>query len=134
MKVLFVCVGNSGRSQMAEAIFNYVAPKNMTATSAGTRPATRVSRKAVEVMREIGLDMRGAKPKKLTPEMVEEADRIITMGCINESSCPTFLVKDKSKLNDWNIEDPKDLPEDKVREIREQITSRVMDLITELLR
>ncbi len=134
MKVLFVCVGNSGRSQMAEAIFNHVAPKNMQAMSAGTRPAARVSRKTVEVMREIGLDISTAKPKKLTPEMVEEADKIITMGCLNESSCPAFLLKDKTKLDDWKIEDPKDLSLEKVREIREQIADKVMDLISELMR
>ena len=134
MKVLFVCVGNSGRSQMAEAIFNYVAPKNMRAMSAGTRPAARVSRKTVEVMREIGLDISTAKPKKLTLEMVEEADKIITMGCLNESSCPAFLLKDKTKLDDWRIEDPKDLSLEKVREIREQIADKVMDLISELMR
>lgn len=134
MKVLFVCVGNSGRSQMAEAIFNYVAPKNMRAVSAGTEPAARVSRKAVEVMGEIGLDITGARPKKLSPEMVEEADRIITMGCLNSATCPAFLIKDKSKLDDWNLEDPKDLPVEKVREIRDQITDRVMDLVSEMLR
>lgn len=129
-----MCVGNSGRSQMAEAIFNYVAPRNMRAMSAGTKPATRVSRKTIEVMREIGLDIGGARPKGLTPEMVDEADRIITMGCLDESACPALLLQDRSKLEDWDIEDPKNLPVEEVREIRERIADKVMDLITDMLR
>jgi arsenate reductase len=132
MKVLFVCVGNSARSQMAEAIFNSAAPKGISAMSAGTEPARRVSRKAVRVMREIGLDISAAKPKLLTPGMVDGADKIITMGCLEESSCPVFLLRDKSKLEDWGITDPKDLPIDEVREIREGIADRVMGLLKEL--
>ncbi len=132
MRVLFVCVGNSGRSQMAEALFNSVAPKNIVAVSAGTKPARRVSRKAARVMREIGLDISAAKPKLLTPEMADGAEKIITMGCIEESACPVFLLKDKSKIEDWGIMDPKDLPIDKVREIRGEIAERVMELLMEL--
>ncbi len=119
MRVLFVCVGNAARSQIAEALFNQRAPANFTAMSAGTQPAESVSSKAIEAMKEIGIDISKAKPKLLTQEMVEKADRIITMGCINQSSCPAFLIKDKSKLEDWVIEDPRGKPLQKVRKVRD---------------
>jgi arsenate reductase len=134
MRVLFVCVGNSARSQMAEAIFNFVAPKGVSAMSAGTRPASRVNRKAVRVMQEIGLDITSAKPKLLTPKMVKKADKIITMGCLGESSCPAFLINGKSKLEDWGIMDPKDLSIQEVRAVRERIADMVMELLKELQR
>lgn len=132
MMVLFGCVGNSGRSQMAEAIFNSLAPGDNRAMSAGTMPARRVSRRAVEVMGEIGLNITRAKPKLLTQTMVEEADRIVTMGCLEERSCPAFLIKGKSKLEDWDIEDPRTLPLEQVRRIREQIKDKVRGLIEEI--
>lgn len=132
MKVLFVCVGNSARSQMAEALFNKIAGKK-EAQSAGTEPAEKVSSKAVEAMREIGIDISMQKPKLLTKEMVEKAEKIITMGCLESASCPLFLLEDKSKLEDWNIEDPRGKPVEKVREIRDEIRRRVEMLAGEIL-
>ena len=132
MMVLFVCVGNSMRSQMAEVLFNQLAPRNYYAKSAGTQPADRVSSKAIEVMKEIGIDISNAKPKLITPEMVKEAYKIITMGCINESSCPAFLIKDKSKLKDWDIEDPRGKTIEEVRKARDEIKRRVEQLIEKL--
>ncbi|MBI5252871.1 MAG: arsenate reductase ArsC [Euryarchaeota archaeon] len=130
MKVLFVCVGNSARSQMAEAIFNKIAGKK-EAQSAGTQPADKVSSKAIAVMREIGIDISMRKPKLLTREMVEKTEKIITMGCLDSASCPLFLLEDKSKLEDWKIEDPRDKPIEKVREIRDEIKRRVEGLAGE---
>jgi len=130
MKVLFVCVGNSARSQIAEALFNKIAGKK-EAQSAGTQPAEKVSPKAVEAMREIGTDISMQTPKLLTQEMVEKAEKIITMGCLNSASCPLFLLEDKSKIEDWKIEDPRGKPIEKVRKIRDEIKRMVEKLVGE---
>lgn len=130
-QVIFVCVHNSGRSQMAEAYFNHMAPQGMTALSAGTQPGGGLNPAAVEVMREDGLDMvaLGHRPKVMTPEMVESSVRIITMGCdVDASACPAnYYVTE-----DWGLEDPKDKPVERVRQIRDQIKARVTNLIEEL--
>lgn len=127
MKVLFVCVGNSGRSQMAEAFFNRLANGKARASSAGTQPAESVNPVVVEAMREIGIDIGDRKPKALTLEMVEQADRVVTMGCGEQGICPATFVE----TTEWNLEDPKGKPLDKVREIRDETRSRVIDLLTE---
>lgn len=132
MRVLFVCVGNSARSQMAEALFNKIAGKK-EAQSAGTEPAEKVSPKAIAAMREIGININMQKPKLLTREMVEKAEKIITMGCLDSASCPLFLLEDKSKIEDWNLEDPRGKPIEKVREIRDEIKRRVEKLAGEIL-
>ncbi len=124
-RVLFVCVHNSGRSQMAEAFFNQIARGKAQALSAGTEPAATINPVVVEVMREIGIDIRQQKPKPLTPEMVEQADKVITMGCGVEAVCPATFVK----TEDWNIDDPKGQPLDKVREIRDEIRERVVKML-----
>jgi arsenate reductase len=126
MNVLFVCVGNACRSQIAKAWFNALA-KNARAESAGTKPAERVSSKAVEVMREVGIDISKEKPKKLTEEMVRQADLIVTMGC--EVECP-FLPKEKTIT--WNVEDPLGKGIEKYREVRDRIRELVEKLIAEL--
>lgn len=127
-----MCVGNAARSQMAEALFNKIAGKK-EARSAGTQPAEKVSSKAIAVMREIGIDMSMQRPKMLTREMVEKAEKIITMGCLDSASCPLFLLEDKSKIEDWKIEDPRGKPIEKVREIRDEIRRRVEELAGEIL-
>lgn len=130
-QVIFVCVHNSGRSQMAEAYFNQMAPQGMSALSAGTQPGGGLNPAAVEVMREEGLDMvaLGQHPKVMTPEMVESSVRIITMGCdVDASACPAnYYVTE-----DWGLEDPKGKPAERVRQIRDQIKARVANLIEEL--
>lgn len=128
-RVLFVCVGNSARSQMAEGFFNQLAKGKAIATSAGTNPSSEVNPLAIQVMREAGIDISWHQPKKLTPEMMENADRVITMGCGVEESCPATLVP----TEDWALEDPKGKSIDKVREIRDQIRVRVGKLLKEIL-
>ncbi|MEM3421453.1 MAG: arsenate reductase ArsC [Candidatus Hadarchaeum sp.] len=128
-KVLFVCVENSARSQMAEAFFNKMA-KSARAESAGTKPAAAVNPMAVEVMREVGIDISAAKPKMITREMLEAADRVITMGCISGELCPATLVP----TEDWGIEDPAGKSIEKFREIRELIRIRVEKLVEEMER
>ena len=123
--VLFVCVGNSGRSQMAEAFFNHMAGGKARAISAGTKPASAVDPQTVEVMREVGIDIGAAKPKALTMEMVEQADRVVTMGCGAEGVCPTSFVE----TEDWQLEDPKGKSLEEVRQIRDEIRTRVMMLL-----
>lgn len=125
IKVLFVCVHNSGRSQMAEAFFNQGAGGKARAYSAGTRPASHTDRTVVEAMREVGIDVRSQHPKLLTREMLENAHRIISMGCGTQDICPVGLVPSE----DWQLEDPEGQPIEEVRRIRDGIQARVRELI-----
>ncbi len=128
--VLFVCVHNSGRSQMAEAFFNKLAGGKAQAYSAGTQPADKVNPIVVEAMKEVGIDISGNKPKLLSMDMVEKAERMITMGCGAEAEavCPASFIK----TEDWALEDPKGKPLDQVRKIRDEIKKRVIRLLNEL--
>jgi protein-tyrosine-phosphatase len=128
MKVLFVCVENAGRSQMAEAFAKTYGKGKVEATSAGTVPAREVNPVGVQVMREKGIDLSGNKPKLVTNQMVQEADMIIVMGCSAQGFCPAPLL---NKVVDWGIEDPKGKPLEKVREIRDEIERKVKKLIEE---
>jgi arsenate reductase len=127
-QVLFVCVGNSGRSQMAEAFFNHFSAGRLVAMSAGTRPATSVSRTAIACMAELGIDISAQQLKPLTQRMIQQADRIIAMGCDVVENCPT----DFHPSEDWGLEDTRGQPLEKVRLIRDQIRERVLTLLTEL--
>ena len=129
-KVVFVCVHNSGRSQMAEAFFNRLAEGKATAISAGTRPGERVNPVVAQVMKEVGIDISGNRPKMLTFEMVDGADRMITMGCGADAAalCPASFIQ----TEDWALEDPEGKPIEKVREIRDEIKARVAKLVDEL--
>ena len=128
-RILFVCVHNSGRSQMAEAFFNHLAGKKASASSAGTKPSTQINPTVVQVMREAGIDIRShQKPKMLTLEMMESANRVITMGCGVEETCPAGIVP----MEDWGIDDPEGKPVEKVRQIRDDIRNKVAALIKEL--
>jgi arsenate reductase len=128
-RVLFVCVENAGRSQMAEAFTRKYSDGKVKALSAGTMPAEEVNPVVIQVMQEKGIDLAVKKPKAITRQMVEEADMIIVMGCSAEGFCPAPLL---NKVIDWQIEDPKDKPTEKVREIRDEIESRVRKLISEI--
>ena len=124
-KVLFVCVHNSGRSQMAEAFFNKMVKGKAAAISAGTQPASQVNHTVTAAMREVNIDISNQKPKSLTLEIMESADRVITMGCSLEEACPASFVT----TEDWKLEDPEGKTIEKVREIRDEIKARVEVLI-----
>ena len=113
---------------MAEVFFNHLAKGEAIAISADTRPAEKISATAVAAMKEIGIDMRHQKPKLLTLEMVESADRVITMGCGVEETCPASFVP----TEDWQLADPRDKPLEEVRKIRDEIRARVKKLVKEL--
>ena len=126
-RVLFVCVENAGRSQMAEA---FAQSKGLQAASAGTVPADSVNPTVVEAMAEKALGLATKKPKMLTTEMINQADVVVTMGCSVEEVCPRpMLAKMQKKLIEWNIEDPKGKPLPEVRRIRDEIERRVEELV-----
>jgi len=123
---LFICVHNSGRSQMAEAFFNQMAKGKAKAISAGSQPADKVNPTVVKAMREVGIDISRNKPKLLTLEMMEGISLVVTMGC--ENACPYTTAETR----DWDLEDPKDKSIERVRKIRDEIKLRVQGLLTEL--
>ena len=129
-KILFVCVENAGRSQIAEALAKTYGEGKLEATSAGTMPANEVNPVVVQVMREKGIDLSTNKPKLITREMVQDADTIIVMGCSAEGFCPAPLL---DKVVDWGIEDPKDKPTENVRAIRDEIERKVKMLLNEIV-
>ena len=123
--VIFACVHNAGRSQMAAAFFNHIAdPSRARAVSAGTRPAERVHPVVAEAMSEVGIDLSGATPRLLTSELAAGASHLITMGCGEE--CPYVPGL---KVLDWPLPDPKGQPIGKVREVREEARRRVEELV-----
>lgn len=125
--VLFVCLHNAGRSQMSQALLERAATGRHTALSAGTTPAEHVHPEVVEVMRELGIDLSDRRPQLLTRELAEQADIVVTMGC--GDACPYIPGK---RYIDWDLPDPKGLPIDEVRAIRDDIARRVQQLVTEL--
>lgn len=128
-KVLFICVGNSCRSQMAEGFARHLEGKNIEIKSVGTKPALSVSGKATQVMAEEGIDISSQYPKPLLDDDLEWADRIILMGCGVE--CPNIgSVKDK--VEDWGIDDPIGQPIEYYREIRDEIKAKVKNLLDRL--
>lgn len=128
-RILFVCVENAGRSQMAEAFFNHIGPAGMEAISAGTNPASSVNPTVVKLMREVGLDLSSKRPKLVSLEMIQKADKIVTMGCGAESFCPAKYLP---KVEDWQLSDPKGKSVEEVTEIRDEIKRRVEKLIAQL--
>ena len=125
--VIFACIHNAGRSQMAAAYFNSLAdPARARAVSAGTRPGDRVHPEVVAVMREEGIDLSGARPRTLTRELAAEAQLLITMGCGDECPYVPGLRRD-----DWPLDDPKGQPIERVRAIRDDIRARVEALIVQ---
>lgn len=134
MRVLYVCVHNAGRSQMAEALTNHLARESgvdVHAESAGTEGGKTLNPMAVEALAELGVSMEGHQPKLLTQEMVERADKIISMGCgVDAAACPAkFLLTE-----DWGLDDPAGQGLDSVRVIRDQILAHVRTLLDEVSR
>jgi protein-tyrosine-phosphatase len=124
-KIIFACVHNAGRSQMAASFFNQLAdPAKAQAISAGTEPGERVHPEVLTIMQEIGIDLSHAKPQKLTQELARDAQLLITMGCGDKCPYVPGLRRD-----DWPLRDPKGLPTEEVRAIRDDIKSRVQDLL-----
>jgi len=124
---LFVCLHNAGRSQMSAALFERTAGGRHRALSAGTTPGERVHPEVVEVMNELGIDLSDREPRKLTAELAQQADVVVTMGCGDE--CPYIAGK---RYLDWDLEDPKGRPIDEVRATRDDIARRVEQLVAEL--
>ncbi len=129
MRALFVCLHNAGRSQMSAALFERAAAGRHRALSAGSEadPNGHVHPPVVEVMRELGLDLSDRRPQRLSIELAQQADVLVTMGC--GDACPYIPGK---RYLDWDLTDPKGLPLDRVRDIRDAITRRVEDLVAEL--
>ena len=126
--VLFACVHNAGRSQMAAAWFNALAdPAKARAVSAGTEPGPRVHPEVLAAMKEVGIDLSEAQPQKLTTELAKGAELLVTMGC--GEACPAVPGL---RRDDWPLEDPKGKPIPRVREIRDDIRSRISKLTTEM--
>ena len=126
--VLFVCVENAGRSRMAEAFFNALAPAGMKAISAGTEPAASPHPEVVACMKEARVPLGEGPGRMLTQELVDSASRVIGMGCNVKEACPAIRVP----LEDWELDNPKGQPPDVVRRIRDDIRARVEHLIKEL--
>ena len=129
--ILFVCVENTGRSQIAEAFFRKYAPRGYITVSAGTRPAGEINPVVIQVMKEIGIDISKQKSKILTEDMIRSADVRVNMGCMDREACPTLFIHN---LVEWNIEDPKGKPIERVREIRDDIEQRVRQLAANLVK
>ena len=130
--ILFVCVENAARSQMAEAFFRKYSPSDSyDAESAGTKLAYEINPAAIKVMDQIDIDIRKQKPKELTEDVIKNATKIINMGCLDKNFCPTLFIP---KVVDWGIEDPKGKPIEKVAGIRDEIEQRVKELISGLNR
>jgi arsenate reductase (thioredoxin) len=125
-EILFVCVENAGRSQMAQA---FAEKYGMKSSSAGTIPSSRINPLVAELMKEKGIDLSRNKPKLLTQEMIENASLVVTMGCSVEEACPKpILAQMQKKLIDWNLPDTKGKNSEEVRKIRDEIKKRVIAL------
>jgi len=127
--ILFVCVENAGRSQMAEGFFKKYAPDGFKTLSAGTKPGYQLNPIVVEAMKEVGLDISKQKSKELTDEMIRDSDNVVNMGCMDKNFCPTIWIP---KVIEWNLEDPKGKSIEKVREIRDEIEKRVKEIVAEI--
>ena len=127
--ILFVCVENAGRSQMAEAFFKKYAKNQFHVISAGTSPSSHLNPVVVSVMNELGIDLENQKPQLLSSSMIEDSNKTVNMGCMDKESCPSLFVKD---VDDWNIEDTKGKSIEDVRKIRDQIKNNVLSLLNSI--
>lgn len=129
--VLFICVENACRSLMAEAMFNWDPPAGWRADSAGTRPSASANPRTGPMLRELGLDLPPHPPQLLTPEMMDRARVRVTMGCLDDASCPARLKT--MEMRDWSLPDPASLNDEGFRQVRDRIRERVKSLRTELI-
>jgi len=128
-KILFVCVENAGRSQMAEAFFKKYLPSGFQPISAGTKPATKVNPTVVQAMKEVGINIENNPPQNISQQMIDDAEIAVNMGCMDKESCPALFLKD---VEDWQIQDPKGRSIEEVRKIRDQIEQKVKDFIVSI--
>ena len=126
MKVLFVCVHNSGRSQMAEAFTRTLSAGRVKAISAGTVPGATLNPVVTEAMEERGITLQDQYPKVIDQHMVDDSDYAFTMGCKIDGSCPAAFIPSE----DWGLDDPADQPIEKVRRIRDEVEARVRDMLS----
>jgi protein-tyrosine-phosphatase len=124
-KILFVCVENAGRSQMAEGFFRKYAPGGFEPQSAGTIPTSSVNPVAIQAMKEVGIDISSQKPKTISDSMIKQAETVVNMGCMDKEACPALFV---NNILDWSIPDPKGKQIDEVRKIRDIIEKKVLEL------
>ena len=129
--VLFVCVENAGRSQMAEAFFRKYAHTGYSTVCVGTSPSRKINPIAIQVMKEVGIDISKQKSKIITEDMIRNAAVRVNMGCMDKDSCPTLFIHN---LLEWGVEDPKGKSIDKVRKIRDDIEQRVKQLAADLVK
>lgn len=127
--ILFVCIENAGRSQMAEGFFKKYAPSRFKTVSAGTKPAYQLNPIVVEAMKEVGIDISKQKSKELTDEMIRDSYKVVNMGCMDKNFCPTIFVP---KVIEWNLEDPKWKSIAEVKEIRDEIEKRIKEFVSTL--
>ena len=127
--ILFVCVENAGRSQMAEAFFKKYAKNQFNVISAGTSPSSNLNPVVVSAMNEIGIDLKNQQPQSLSISMIKNSNKTVNMGCMDKESCPSLFVKG---VDDWNMDDPKGKSLDDVRKIRDQIKHNVLTLLDSL--
>jgi arsenate reductase (thioredoxin) len=127
--ILFVCVENAGRSQIAEGFFRKYAPEGYEPISAGTKPTSQINPIVVQAMDEVGVDIKQQKPKEITEDVMRNSTKIVNMGCMDKSFCPTLFIPN---LIDWGIEDPKGKSIEQVRRIRDDIEQRIRQLVTNL--
>ncbi|MBM3910432.1 MAG: arsenate reductase ArsC [Thaumarchaeota archaeon] len=127
--ILFVCVENAARSQMAEAFFKKHVPVGYQVHSAGTNPSTTINPLVIEVMKEVGIDLTKQKPKKLSEDMILNCGKAINMGCMDKDGCPALFTKN---IVDWKIDDPKGKSLEEIRKIRDEIESKIKELLQSL--
>jgi protein-tyrosine-phosphatase len=127
--ILFVCVENAGRSQMAEGFFNNSAPEGYRAVSAGTKPVSQINPVVIDVMKQVGIDISNQKSKEITEDMMRYCFKTVNMGCMEKESCPTLFLPN---VLDWNLEDPKGKSIQRVSEIRDEVEQRVKELVAGL--
>ncbi|HSB57008.1 MAG TPA: arsenate reductase ArsC [Nitrosopumilaceae archaeon] len=130
-KILFVCVENAGRSQIAEGFFRKYATSEYQPISAGTQPVSETNPLAIKAMKEVGIDISKQIPKTISEEMMQKSTKIINMGCMDKESCPALFL---DNVIDWKIPDPKGKSIDEVRKIRDQIEVKVKELVKNLER
>ena len=128
-KILFACVENAGRSQMAEAFFRKYLPSGFEPISAGTIPATKINPMVAQVMKEVGIDIEKNSPQGISQQMIDDAQITVNMGCMDEKSCPALFLRGAT---DWQIQDPKGKSIEEVRDIRDHIEQKVKELVSQL--